>query len=107
MLRKIGNRRAVPVLGKVALDDNSPAVRGAAAEYLGKVGVKDKRTIGILAKILEDKNPTVRIRAIESLGFLQLREALPVLETALEDRDSGVRIRATEIIGHVLAKDFE
>ena len=107
MLRKIGNRRAVPALGKAALSDNSAAVRAAAAEYLGKIGVKDKRTVGILAKALEDKVPTVRIRAIESLGFLQLREAIPILEIALGDRDSGVRLRATEVMGHVLAKDFE
>ena len=107
MLRKIGHRRTVPVLGKVALDDKSPAVRAAAAEYLGKVGVKDPQAVGILAKVLEDKSPTVRIRAVEALGFLQLGQAVPVLEKALEDRDPGVRIRATEVMGHVLARDFE
>ena len=63
--------------------------------------------MGILAKVLEDRSPTVRIRAVESLGFLQVRQAIPVLETALEDSDPGVRIRATEVMGHVLAKDFE
>ena len=49
----------------------------------------------------------MRIRAIESLGFLQLRQVIPVLEKALEDSDSGVRIRATEVMGYVLAQDFE
>ena len=107
MLRKIGHRRGVPVLGKVAIDDKSAAVRAAAAAYLGKVGVKDRRAVGMLAKVLEDKDPTVRIRAVEALGFLQLPAAIPVIRTALEDPDSGVRIRATEVMGHVLAKDFE
>jgi len=49
----------------------------------------------------------VRIRAIESLGFIQLRQAITVLEKALKDPDPGVRIRATEVMGHALAKDFE
>ena len=107
MLRKIGHRRGVPVLGKVAVDDKSAAVRAAAASHLGKVGVKDSRAVGILSNVLKDKDPAVRIRAVESLGFLQLPQAITVLRSALEDRDSGVRIRATEVMGHVLAKDFE
>ena len=57
--------------------------------------------------LVKDREPAVRIRAVESLGFLQLAAAATVLETALADRDAGVRIRATEVMGHVLAKDFE
>ena len=75
---------------------------------MGRVGVKDRRAVGALAKVLEeDKEPTVRIRAVESLGFLQLPQAIPVLKKALEDKNKGVRIRATEVLGRVLAKDFE
>ena len=107
MLRKIGHRNGVPVLGRVALNDISPAVRAAAARHLGKVGVKDPRSVGILARVLEDRESAVRIRAVESLGFLQLPAVAVVLETALADRNAGVRIRATEVMGHVLAKDFE
>jgi len=108
MLKVIGHRRGVPVLAKVAIDDNNPAVRAAAAAHMGRVGVKDRRAVGALAKVLEeDKEPTVRIRAVESLGFLQLPQAIPVLKKALEDKNTGVRIRATEVLGRVLAKDFE
>jgi len=107
MLKIIGHRRGVPVLAKVAVDDKSPAVRAAAAAYLGKVGVKDRRAVGALAKVLEDKESTVRIRAVEALGFLQLAQAIPVLKQALKDKDTGVRLRATEVLGRVLAKDFE
>jgi len=107
MLRKIGHRNGVPVLGQVILKDNSAAVRAAAATYVGSIGAKDRRALGILAKALEDKEPAVRIRVVESLGFLQLPEAAAVLQQALADRDSGVRIRATEVMGRVLSKDFE
>ena len=95
------------MLAKVSVEDKSPAVRAAAAAYLGKVGVKDRRAIGALDKVLQDKVPAVRIRAVEALGFLQLPQVIPVLKKALEDKDSGVRLRATEVLGHVLAKDFE
>ena len=95
------------MLGKVAVDDKSAAVRAAAAAHLGRVGVKDRRAVGILASVLDDPDRAVRIRAVESLGFLQLPQAVAVLRLALEDRDASVRIKATEVIGHVLAKDFE
>ena len=49
----------------------------------------------------------MRIKVVESLGFLQLKQVIPLLEKALEDKDTGVRIRATEVMGHTLAKDFE
>ena len=107
MLRRIGHRNGVPVLGRAALNDKSPAVREAATGHLGKVGVKDPRAVGLLARVLDDPETAVRLRAIESLGFLQLRASIPVLERALADPVPGVRIRATEVLGRVLAKDFE
>ena len=107
MLRQIGHRSGVPILGRVALNDNSAAVRAAATKYLGKIGVKDPRSVGILAQVLEDREPAVRIKAVESQGFLQIAAASKILERALADRDAGVRLRATEVMGHVLAKDFE
>ena len=59
MLRKIGHRSGVPVLGKVAVDDKSAAVRAAAAAHLGRVGVKDRRAVGILSHffLLVTKHP--------------------------------------------------
>ena len=105
MLRKIGHRNGVPVLGRVALNDKSPAVRAAAAQYLGKVGVKDQRAVGLLSQVAQDKEPAVRLRAVESLGFLQLATALTVIERSLKDPDLGVRIRATAVLGHALAKE--
>ena len=73
MLKIIGHRNGVPLLGKFAISDKSSSVRAAAASYMGRVGVKDSRAVGILAKVIEsESDPTVRMRAVESLGFLQL-----------------------------------
>ena len=108
MPRKIGHRSGVPVLGRALLADRDPSVRAACARYLGTVGVKDPRSVGILSKVLtDDKSPAVRIRPVEALGFAQMTQAISVLQTALTDRDAGVRIRATEVMGRVLAQDFE
>ena len=71
VLRRIGHRSGVPVLGNAALNDNDPSVRAAATKHLGKVGVKDPRSVGLLAKILEDKEPAVRMRAVESLVLIR------------------------------------
>ena len=107
MLRKIGHRSGVPVLAQAILNDRSDNVRSTATRYLGSIGVKDGRSVGILTRALEDKSPAVRIRAVESLGFVQMPSAISALRRALEDPHLGVRIRATEVMGRVLAKDFE
>ena len=108
MLRKIGHRAGVPALGRAVLADTDPTVRANCARYLGTVGVKDRRSVGYLSQVMDkEKTAAVRIRAVEALGFVQLPQAIPVLQTALADRDAGVRIRATEVMGRVLSKDFE
>jgi HEAT repeat protein len=107
VLRQIGHRRTVPALARAATSDKSAAVRAAAAEYLGRVGVKDARAAGILSQVMQDPEPAVRLRAVESLGLLQTRQAISALEKALQDRDPAVRVRATEVLGHTLARDFE
>ena len=108
MLKIIGHRKGVPLVGKFAISDKSSAVRAAASSYMGNIGVKDMRAVGILSRVIDsESDPTVRMRAVESLGFLQLPEAIAVVEKALRDRDIGVRIRATEVLGFMLSKDFE
>ena len=108
MIKTIGHRKGVPLLGKFAISDKSSTVRAAASSYMGRVGVKDMRAVGILSKVIDSEpDPTVRMRAVESLGFLQLPQAINVVEKALQDKDLGVRIRATEVLGFMLSKDFE
>ena len=107
MLRMIGHRSVVPVLGRVAKTDKSRVVRAAAAGHLGKVGVKDQGAVGHLRQVLQDREPAVRLQAVESLGKLQLPTALTVLQEALEDPVAAVRLRATEVLGRALAGELE
>jgi HEAT repeat protein len=108
MLRKIGHRAGVPVLGGAVLADRDPSVRAVCALYLGGLGVKDLRAVAYLGQVLTgEKSATVRIRAVEALGYVQLPQAVAALQIALADRDDGVRTRATEVMGRVLSKDFQ
>jgi hypothetical protein len=70
-----------------ALKDEDPFVRAIAARALGILG--DKDSANALAELVKtDKEYLVRIRAVESLGYLKMKPE--VLELAKKDRDAGV-----------------
>ena len=70
-----------------ALKDEDPFVRAIAARALGILGDKDSAdALAELAKA--DKEYLVRIRAIESLGYLKMKPE--VIQLAIKDRDGGV-----------------
>src|SRR5262245_11287618 len=72
---------------RAALRDDNAFVRAVAARTLGIL--EDKESAGALAGLLQnDPDPMVRIRAVESLGFLKMHAE--VIEAAMKDRDAGV-----------------
>src|SRR5262249_4554399 len=72
---------------RTALKDTDPFVRAIAARTLGIRG--DKDSADALAELVKnDKEYLVRIRAVESLGYLKLKPE--VIRQAIKDRDSGV-----------------
>lgn len=81
------------------LEDPDWAVRGCAAEALGRIG--DARAVtGLLAR-LEDPDWAVRGRAAEALGHVGDVGAVAGLLARLEDEEPSVRRRATEALGRV------
>lgn len=73
---------------RAALADSDPFVRAIAARALGIRG--DKESADALADLVKtDKEYLVRIRAVESLGYLKLKSE--VIQLAVKDRDNGVR----------------
>ncbi len=82
------------------LSDKSPAMRSAAAEYLGPIG----RTAAIppLIESLADSNREVRLMAARSLGLLLRGRRSPrPLINGLNDRDELVRIEVCESLGAI------
>ena len=72
---------------RVALKDEDPFIRAIAARALGILG--DKDSADALAELVRnDKEYLVRIRAVESLGYLKRKPE--VIESALKERDGGV-----------------
>jgi HEAT repeats len=72
---------------RVALKDEDPFVRAIAARALGILG--DKDSADALAELVRnDKQYLVRIRAVESLGYLKTKPE--VIQLATKDRDGGV-----------------
>jgi hypothetical protein len=70
-----------------ALKDKDAFVRAMAARALGILG--DKESADALAELVKsDREYLVRIRAVESLGYLKMKPE--AIELALKDRDLGV-----------------
>jgi len=70
-----------------ALKDEDPFVRAIAARALGIRG--DKDSADALAELVKaDKEYYVRLRAVESLGYLKMKP--DVIQLAIKDRDGGV-----------------
>src|SRR5262249_10936842 len=72
---------------RIALKDEDPFIRAIAARALGILG--DKDSADALAELVKgDKEYLVRIRAVESLGYLRMKPE--VIQLAIKDRDAGV-----------------
>src|SRR5262245_36006605 len=72
---------------RLALKDEDPFVRAIAARALGILD--DKDSADALAELVKtDKQYLVRIRAVESLGYLKMKPE--VIQSATKDRDGGV-----------------
>ena len=72
---------------RIALKDEDPFVRAIAARALGILG--DQDSADALAELVKaDKEYLVRIRAVESLGYLKKRPE--AIQLAIKDRDRGV-----------------
>src|SRR4030095_12530655 len=71
----------------IALKHEDPFVRAIAARALGILG--DKESADALAELVKaDQEYLVRIRAVESLGYLKMKSE--VIQRAIKDKEGGV-----------------
>lgn len=83
-----------------ALQHPAGRVRSFAASLLGSIG--DKRSASALIPLLEDTVWDVRYRAVESLGKLEVRDAiLPIIKCVGKERNFRVRGRGLHVLEHV------
>lgn len=116
--------RCIAALGAIALADGGPAGRAVyranieAHSHFGagpilQPAVLDKRHEGqvrYLAAVAEDpeNSSTLALRAVQSIGRVKDKSALPALQRLAETHTSpAVRRQATRVLSHVLARQFE
>ena len=73
----------------------------SALKLLGSTTVE---VTGVLAELLRDQDPDLRIQAALALGAQQDRAAIPALRAALADSDINVRFQAIESLGRLRAE---
>lgn len=59
--------------------DQAADVRAAALLVLGEVGLREAEVSRVVAELLDDSDPAVRLRALEAVGKLRIEQALPRL----------------------------
>ncbi len=93
LLGRIGDRAALPAL-QGALEAWSPRVRGAAIEALRRI--PDASSFEPLKKLFErkDEEGSNKAAALEALGTLSDKRALPLLRDALRDEKAGLSFYA-------------
>lgn len=101
LLKVIGECRDPSALKaiKQALSSEDGAVRAAAAEALGALGLDAAGPS--LAKATRDSDWRVRLKACEAIGELGLWRHAPALKPLLEDPVWWVRLRAEEAVGRL------
>ena len=103
MLRKIGTQFSVEPLVEAVMTDRNLGIKLAAADALGEVGKKERQVARYLGEAYrQERNTSVRLELVGSMGLVRDRAGLPYLREAMQDRDLTVKLRATEVYGRVL-----
>jgi len=84
----------------LALDDESPSVRVAAADALGMMGAEAAPAATALASKLGDDSAWVRVAAMETLGQLGTPAVAPLIDS-LQNGSRPVRRRSALVLGSI------
>ncbi|HZT79995.1 MAG TPA: HEAT repeat domain-containing protein [Gemmataceae bacterium] len=99
-------RAAVPALGAVMRQDETPEVRLAAGVALAQIG---RPAVPELVKALRDEDRNTRLRAARQLAVVgpDAVDAVPALVAALRENDIGLRREVLAALGEIgpAAKD--
>ena len=79
------------------LKSDSPKVRGAAADVLGKLG--DRRAVKPLLGMLRETGYWARLSVVEALGKLKDPRAVAPIIPLLRDKDDSVRTVSADALG--------
>ncbi len=83
----------------VSLNDPVSRVRGAAATSLARVGSTADGTG--LVSLLQDEDSDVRLRALQAIGMLRVRDATPALRALYETSGGDFGLRLLDSMSHL------
>jgi HEAT repeat protein len=93
-LRLVGEPAVVKLVD--VYENGDVGRRRDAAYTLGVVGLPS--ALPTLKKALRDRDETVRVLALRSLGKIDDERVVPLVESALRDRDDAVRAKAAAVL---------
>jgi HEAT repeat protein len=96
-------QRCLSMLNDAAYDRN-PDGRKGAAEALSLVGLKDN-ALQLLASMIDDRDVSVRIAVVVTLGDFKDNRTLPLLKKALQDPVPEVDLAAAKVLYHLRDPD--
>lgn len=91
-----------PILIKPLTDmvkKSDPKVQSILIQVLGEVG--DKSCLSVFSELAGSSDDVLRLRVVEALKTLALKESLPVLIILLEDEKWQIRMHAAEALGKI------
>ncbi|MBN1552864.1 PilT/PilU family type 4a pilus ATPase [bacterium] len=97
-LGKIGDKKIVPILANLL---SIKELAYITAEALGEIG--DEEAGEFLLKALENNDAETKMMIMTSLGKLQYKPAIPVIESLLSDPNREIRFHAKEILTRLKA----
>jgi beta-lactamase regulating signal transducer with metallopeptidase domain len=107
--------RIMPQLGRLLLEDTSPAIQAKAAWTMSVIGYRNPdaaevhSAVPVLTAAAQSKNSEVRIYSVQALGAIgpAASNAAPVLIQLTKDENNGVRISAVDALGRIGAASPE
>ena len=97
-LGRLGDSRALPVLGRCLRDEAREEIRGECVAALGGIGSPESLDL-VIGAFRSDSHPLVQNRAIGALGRFARPESVALLAGLLDDDDPARRRRAIAALG--------
>lgn len=105
-LSNLDTADGVVVLGRVFHKEQDPDLRIQILNSLfGIEGQDDKKAVLLAAGAATNQPKEVREAAIDALGDIEVKRALPILQVLLSDTDEDIREHAKDIIEQVQTKE--
>ena len=105
-LSDLGSPEALSVLGRLFQKEQDPDLRIQVINSLFDIDGQDDKKVALLAAGAATNQPKdVRDAAIDSLGSIDIKHAMPILQSLLNDADEDIREHAKDTIEQLQTQD--